>query len=153
MTAAARPYGPQDRAACLALFDGNVPRFFAPKERQEFSDFLDTLPPDGTYLVLEEAGRILACGGLALEAGGEEASLCWGMVARAHQGTGLGRALTRARLAQARALPGVTQVRLSTSQHTAGFYAGFGFAITGVRPEGFGPGLDRVDMALPLSRP
>ncbi|WP_395540912.1 GNAT family N-acetyltransferase [Neotabrizicola sp. sgz301269] len=156
MTPRARPYAAPDREDCLALFDGNVPQFFAPEERQEFAEFLDALPEcgtEGTYLVLEEAGRILACGGLALDGSGQQASLCWGMVARAHQGKGLGRALTKARLARARVLPGIERVHLATSQHTAGFYAGFGFAVTTVVPDGFGPGLDRCEMVLALSRP
>ena len=58
--------------------------------------------------------------------------------------------LTEARLALARTLPGVERLILSTSQHTQGFYAGFGFAVTAHTPDGFGPGLDRVDMALLL---
>ena len=34
MTAHSRPYEPSDLAACLALFDGNTLRFFAPQEEQ-----------------------------------------------------------------------------------------------------------------------
>src|ERR1700704_453979 len=32
-----RGYTAADRIACLALFDGNTPEFFAPAERNEFS--------------------------------------------------------------------------------------------------------------------
>jgi hypothetical protein len=39
-----RDYNARDRAACLALFDGNTPDFFAPEERDEYGRFLDHLP-------------------------------------------------------------------------------------------------------------
>lgn len=153
MTPQVRPYAAADLPACLAMFDGNVPRFFAPDERQEFEAFLRALPEGGagaTYLVLEASGQVLACGGLAPDPAARQASLCWGMVTRSRQGEGLGRALTRARLALARSLPDIDRLVLATSQHTAGFYAGFGFALTAVTPGGFGAGIDRCDMVLAL---
>lgn len=145
-----RPFRPDDITACLAIFDGNCPRFFAPSEREEFAAFLTAPhPADAPYLVLEDEGDILACGGIAVS--GPDAHLTWGMVARDRHGQRLGTRLTEARLALARTLPGVERLILSTSQHTQGFYAGFGFAVTAHTPDGFGPGLDRVDMALPFA--
>lgn len=148
-----RPYHPEDLAACLGLFDGNTPRFFAPDERAEFCAFLETLPAEGRpYLVLTRGAEVIACGGLIAEPEGR-ASFTWGMVARAHHGQGLGSRLTQARLALAREMPGITELALSTSQHTHGFYEGFGFTTTSITPDGFGPGLDRWDMALSLAQP
>ncbi|GGH51493.1 GNAT family N-acetyltransferase [Frigidibacter albus] len=145
-----RPYRPEDLAACLAIFDGNTPPFFAPEERAEFCAFLETLPaPDRPYLVLTKAGEVIACGGLIIEAEGR-ASFTWGMVARARHGQRLGTRLTQARLDLARSLPGITGLALSTSQHTHGFYEGLGFITNSITQDGFGPGLDRWDMTLPL---
>jgi len=143
-----RPYRAGDRDACLALFDGNTPRFFDPSERAAFAAWLDesTQP----YLVILRDGRIVACGGHAIEAGGTVASLCWGMVAQDLHGQGLGRALTQARLDAIGATPGVASVRMNTSQHTQGFYAGYGFVTVKVTPDGFGPGIDQWDMVLQL---
>ncbi|MBE0553223.1 MAG: GNAT family N-acetyltransferase [Rhodobacteraceae bacterium] len=146
-----RPYRPEDRAACLALFDGNVPRYFAPDERAGFCRFLDELPETGwPYLVLEEAGQVVACGGLIADEGGRQVSLSWGMVVRSRHRGGLGRRLTLARLDQARAMPGIGRVVIETSQHTRGFYEGLGFRLTALTPDGFGPGIDRCDMVLTL---
>jgi predicted GNAT family N-acyltransferase len=153
MTPLVRPYAAADLAACLAIFDSNATQFFAREERQEFEAFLRALPEGGaaaTYLVLEVRGQVLACGGLAPDPAARQASLCWGMVKRSGHGRGLGRALTRARLALARSLPDIDRLTLATSQHTAGFYAGFGFALAAVTPGGFGAGLDRCDMVLTL---
>ena len=144
-----RPFAPGDRAACLAIFDGNVPRFFAPAERVEFTAFLDRHAgtADHPYLVLTEAEAVVACSGLSVEGDGR-VSLSWGMVARHRHGEGLGRLLTATRIAAAREMAGVTAITLATSQHTRGFYERLGFAVESVRPDGFGRGLDRWDMTL-----
>lgn len=149
MTLVTRPFAPPDRSDCLALFDGNLPRFFAPEERADFDAFLRALAdPQDDYLVLLHEEEIVACGGLSREEGAGR--LVWGMVARDLHHQGIGTALLEARLAQARRLPGVAEVRLATSQHSAGFYESFGFVVTGLQPEGFGPGIDRLDMVLKL---
>lgn len=142
---AARPWRPSDLEACLELFDSNVPEFFGAGERAEFQAFLADLP--GPYLVvLDDGGRIVACGGWALREDGVTADLCWGMVHRRHHRQGWGRMLARARLDDIDARPGVRRVELQTSQHTVAFYERLGFAPVAVEPDGFGPGLDRVVM-------
>ncbi|WP_284164400.1 GNAT family N-acetyltransferase [Frigidibacter sp. SD6-1] len=147
-----RPYAACDFDRCLSIFDGNLPDFFDPAERTDFVQFLrDSAASAAPYLVLERDGRVIACGGLDKAPGSRSAGLCWGMVDRPLHGTGLGTRLTEARLALARSLPGIDEVVLSTSQHTRAFYARFGFAVTRVTPDGFGPGLDRCDMRLCLT--
>lgn len=141
-----RPYGRADFAACLALFDGNVPEFFAPGERGEFVAFLEGGPAT-PYLVVERDGVVVACGGVSVGASGW-AVLDWGMVARSCQQAGIGRRLMAERLALARGMAGLRGVRLETSQRVCGFYERFGFCVTGVVAEGFGPGLDAVAMEL-----
>ena len=101
--------------------------------------------------MLVRADQVVACGGLGLNEATGHATLDWGMVTRALHGQGIGRQLTQARLDQARATPGLSAVTLATSQHTQGFYAGFGFVMIQIIPDGFGPGIDRWDMTLDLS--
>lgn len=144
-----RPYAPEDRAACLALFDANVPDFFAPHERAEFAAWL--LDP-GEYFVLEDGeGRVVACGGVWADPEQPErpAGLSWGMVARDAQRRGYGSQLLAFRLERLRAL-GAREVRLDTSQRSAPFFARFGFREVRRVPGGYGPGLDRVDMTARL---
>ncbi len=147
-----RPYRETDKAACLALFDSNVPQFFLSSERNGFAAFLDRVGRDRTYQVIERDGRIVGCGGHAVEPDGITASLCWGMIDKALHRQGLGRLLTQARIDAAGLTPGVTQLRLDTSQHTADFYARLGFRIVKVTPDGYGAGLDRCDMILAFDR-
>ena len=145
-----RTYRPEDMAGCLALFDSNVPLFFDESEREGFVGFLNDQALRWPYQVIERDGRIVGCGGHAVDADGGSVTLCWGMVDKGLHGQGLGRVLTEARIAAARATPGVLRVRLCTSQHTQGFYARFGFAAEKITPDGFAPGIDRWDMALTL---
>jgi len=148
-----RPYAADDLPACLAIFDSNVPTFFAPEERADFCQFLESIDTeDRPYLVLVRNGSVIACGGLGVEPERKRASLAWGMVDRAFHGQGLGTSLTLARLEQARAIPGIAELIMDTSQHTHGFYEKFGFTVTKVTSDGFAPGLDRWDMTLRLTK-
>ena len=74
-----RNYSVHDRQSCLQVLDGNTPEFFVPKDRDDFSRFIDNLP--GPYFVIEDRGIIVACGGWAMDAE-EVAALTWGMVRR-----------------------------------------------------------------------
>ncbi|MBU2047826.1 MAG: GNAT family N-acetyltransferase [Gammaproteobacteria bacterium] len=139
-----RPYTPTDAPACLALFDTNVPRYFAPHERHDFATYLLHPHRAHDYLVIEHNGHLVACGGIALD-NEHTAAFCWDMVDRTRHRQGLG-----ARLAHARTL-GAQRITLSTSQYTQDFYAGLGFVVTHITPDGHGPGLDAVEMALELA--
>jgi predicted GNAT family N-acyltransferase len=142
-----RRYGRSDRDRCLAVFDTNVPGSFLHEERAEYAAFLDALP--GPYYVLEDdAGTMVACGGYAVVAETGSADLCWGMVALSRQGTGLGRMLTHARISAILADPSVRDVALKTSQHTRAFYEKLGFITEQIVHDGIAPGLHRCDMRL-----
>ena len=143
------PYTPQDRLACLGIFDGNTPEFFAPSERTEFAAFLDAATEN--YLVLESAnGVIIGCGGYYVKSAGGIAGLAWGMVARAWHKRGFGRVLLEARLLLLRRSPDAALVRVSTSQHSRGFFERCGFRAVRVVPDGYAPGIDRVELDLAL---
>ncbi|MEM1132535.1 MAG: GNAT family N-acetyltransferase [Pseudomonadota bacterium] len=147
-----RDYQPGDKAACLALFDSNVPRYFDPSERQMFGAFLDD--PRGPYLVLELDSEIVGCGGYAHEEidkeGVRAASFTWGMVDNARHKMGLGRALAEHRLAMIRQEPDLDEIRLSTTPDVAPFFARFGFVGGPVEKDGYAPGMDKVEMRMRL---
>jgi predicted GNAT family N-acyltransferase len=149
---ATRPYALADRDACMAILRSNMPRYIAPEEETDFIRFLDMLPRDDVpYLVVEDAdAAVIACGGLAIEADKTTASLCWGLVAATHHGRRIGHLMLTERLGMARAHQGITRIELQTSQHTQGFFEKYGFVAGEVVKDGYGPGIDRVDMALTL---
>ena len=146
-----RDYAAADRPSCLAIFDSNVPDSFTAPERLEFEAFLDDLL--GPYFVVtDESGSVVACGGYAVEPGTTRADLCWGMVLRGRQREGLGRVLTQLRLNRIVADDRVTEVALRTSHLTLSFYERFGFVVESVVPDGIASGQDLCQMRLRIAR-
>jgi N-acetylglutamate synthase-like GNAT family acetyltransferase len=145
-----RRYLPEDRAACLALFDSNIPASFADDERPRFAAFLDR--NEVPYLMIEDAdGRVIACGGLAVQ--GIEGRLCWGMVDERLHRRGVGTLLLDVRVGMACNAPSVTEVTMDTSHETAGFFARYGFTTLRVLENHYRQGLHRHDMRLALDAP
>jgi len=141
-----RDYTPADRQGCLDVFDSNIPEYFSASEREDFADFLSRLP--GRYgVVVDAEGRIVGCGGVARSRTNPQgADLTWGMVHQSLHRQGIGRILTRARLAWAESMGPVSVVYLNTSHLTEGFYETFGFRTVKRIPNGYREGLDRCDM-------
>ncbi|GHH48978.1 GNAT family N-acetyltransferase [[Pseudomonas] boreopolis] len=144
-----RPYRATDLAACIALFESNVPDYFGAHER---GDFLDSLDEDGLrYFVLEDSrGELLGCGGYAPHPEPSAAGLVWGMVRRDLHAHGLGTRLLEERLERIRAEGRFARVLIETTPMSQGFFARFGFVVRRIEPDGFGGGYDLVEMELPL---
>lgn len=142
-------YTPAFREQCMQLFESNLPKFFAPEERTQFSDWLDH-DAGKDYYVVEEQGRIVACGGVFLDDVTGEAGLSWGMVDAAHHGRGIGRQFTMHRIALLKKQYPDAVYKIETSQHTAAFYEKMGFRTLEVIPDGFSKGYDQYNMVLEL---
>jgi GNAT superfamily N-acetyltransferase len=136
------------RAACLALFDENCPDFFAPNERADYEAFLDG-GQEGYRVGLRD-GRIIAAFGVLKTAVDGRCRLSWIMVARHAQGGGVGRVIMADVLRQAAAF-GAQWVDIAASHKSATFFARFGARVLGHVPDGWGPGMHRVDMELPVT--
>ena len=130
-----RPYSPNDRAACLGLFDSNRPHYFTDEERGQFEAFLAA--PSGSYYVLENDGDLLGCGGFVGESEVGLVKLIWGLVRHDLHRRGLGKFLLFYRLREIGKLAGMTMVRVETAEHTVGFFerAG-GFRVVTQEPDG-----------------
>ena len=146
-----RQYTQSDRDACLSIFDSNCPRYFDRSERREFEGFLTNLSKTSRYLVIEREGCVIACGGLSINATSGRASLSWGMVENKLRKTGIGTRLTGARIAEAKTDKRVTELVMDTSQHSVSFYERFGFSVMSIVKDGYGEGLDRYELVLPLN--
>ncbi len=151
------PFSPHIRAitsadieACMQVCSANHPEYIASHEIEDFLRFLTDKPyAPSPYFVVEVGKRLVACGGVAIE--GAAAHLCWGLVHPSRHRQGLGTLLLEHRLKWVGARAGIERVELCTSQKTTAFYERFGFETTQVTPNGFGVGLDRYDMVLPLT--
>ena len=140
-----RVYQPADARACLSIFDSNVPTYLAPEERSDFERFLREQATGCAFQVIERDGNVVACGALAPRRH-RRAGFCWGWGPGALHRQGLGRELALARLHQAESDPSIDRIALGTSQHTQGFYAGLGFQVARIVPDGHGAGIDAVEM-------
>ena len=137
------PYRAERRAACLALFDANCPAFFAPNERRDYEAFLDRAGEAYTLAALGD--RLAGAFGLMPADVPGRAHLNWILLHPERQGAGLGRTIMAEARRQAQALS-ADQVDIAASQHSAPFFARFGAEEVGSKPDGWGPGMHRIDM-------
>jgi GNAT superfamily N-acetyltransferase len=148
-----RAFEVDDTLACMALFDANCPGSFAPNERDAYQAFLASLS-GGTddYEVCLEGQALVGAFGLTHRDVSHSTSLRWIVIAPGAQGRGLGRELMARALAGARRR-GSTQLQIAASQVSAPFFSRFGAVETLTTPDGWGPGMHRVDMVLALTTP
>jgi len=137
---------PEDAEACLALFDANCPRFFAPEERTDYAAYLERV---AGYRVCEVENAVRGAFGVAPGLPGR-AHLNWILVDPAAQRLGVGRAMMQAAIDAARGL-GASGLDIAASQHSAPFFARFGARELSYVPDGWGPGMHRIDMELEIS--
>ena len=141
-----RPFLPTDKGACLELFDANCPEFFAPQERTEYENFLEANPD--TYELCIGEGSVVGAFGLMGDHT-DDRKLNWILLDPASQGLGIGaKIMERVILVAGEA--GVRIVTIAASHKSAPFFAKFGSHEVAVTADGWGPGMHRVDMELPL---
>jgi len=144
-------YTPADEQDCLAIFDSNTPAFFVPQECETFQGFLRGLAaPYAYFVVRDESGTVVACGGIKLELSNRVAKLRWDMVTGVLHGRKIGTFLTSSRLALIRQSVEIQTVRLHTSQYSYKFYEKMGFDTLHITPDGIVPGMDEYAMELML---
>ena len=148
-----RPYTTADQTACLSIFQGNTPHFFAVHEAAEFADFLNRLPCP--YFVIERDGDMVACGGYFEHLPQRIVGLAWGMVRRDLHHQGIGTYLLLGRLHDVCTRFAVDDdnpvtVLMDTSQHSKGFFESIGFVVTHFTENGYTDGLHRYELTLTL---
>ena len=143
------PYGDRDRDAVLAIFDSNTPTSFSLHERPRFERFLDDITGRAWVARTGEEGEVTGFGAVSFS-DPDTAWLRWGMVSRAGQRRGIGRALLHARMTWIRQETQARHVRVATTEPIVGFFLRMGFALDGMVPDGIEPGVDRYDLACVL---
>ena len=139
-----RPFSRADAEACLAIFDANCPACFAPNERADYENFLEA-SPEG-YEICEVAGRIVAAFGL-MHDDRYGKRLNWIMLDPDSKGVGLGSKIMKRVVSLGRASQSPL-IRIAASDKSAPFFAKFGAVAKEHTQNGWGPGMDRVDMEL-----
>ncbi|KIP67337.1 acetyltransferase [Vibrio harveyi] len=139
-------YQSGDREDCLDVFDENCPEFFAPNERSDYADFLDS-SPEG-YEVCMLGGDIIGAVGLS----GEESqnqSINWIMISPKAQGLGIGSIFMKRAINLANER-GLGHIKIAASHLSAPFFCKYGAVSIGEVKDGWGPDMHRIDMELHL---
>ena len=146
-----RDYAATDRDAVLAIFDSNLPNYFAPSDRAWLGETLDE--PDGPAFVATIDAVPVAFGGYELWEHYNKALLYWGMAARAWHGSGIGRLLLVERLLHVArfAAPPTRYVTVDTSPLVAPFFRHAGFEETAMWPEGYRSGMTMHELRYDLA--
>ena len=110
------------------------------------ADELDDLDNSATHFLATE--NELPIGTARMRINGDTAKIGRVCVIKSHRGTGLGAALIRAAVEEARKMPGVTTVKLGAQTHALGFYEKLGFEAQG--PVYDDAGIEHRDMVLSL---
>ena len=144
-------YTSADEKDCLAIFDSNMPLYFAPQERETFQRFLNKLAAPYFYFVVrDEMEKIVGCGGTKLDLSNGQAWLRWGMVAREFHKRRIGTFLTLSRMYRACQIPEIQTIWMGTGQDSYRFYEKIGFVTQRMLPNGIVPGIDEYLMELKL---
>ena len=130
----------------MTIFDVNCPQYFAANERDDYAGFLATEPSG--YEVCTVGGKLAGAFGLR-RGSGDNVSLTWIMLDPSLQGIGLGSAIMKRVIGSAHARRS-RFVEIAASHRSAPFFAKFGASVSKNTTDGWGPGMDRVDMQLKL---
>lgn len=141
-----RPYTMGDKTACLKIFDANCPIYFAPNEREEYAEFLDSGPAG--YEVCVVSDRVAGAFGLLGKEKGCR-SLNWILIDPNSHGEGIGSAIMQRIMSSGRRL-GLSFLHIAASHKSEKFFSRFGAKAVSVTADGWGPGMNRVDMELYL---
>ena len=143
-----RPYTPADQEALLQILRLNTPAYFAPEEEADFVAYLAHKRED--YFVVEEAGQVVASGGLNYFDDYTWARISWDLVHPAFQGKGIGRELMLFRMARAKEKPTIKLLQVRTSQLVYPFYQKLGFELEKVEKDFWAPGIDLWQLNMKL---
>lgn len=159
-----RAYTPADLDACVEVLRSSVPAYTLPQEVEDYAAWLardaapggpgDLAGEPCEYLVGElgpedapaaAVGRIVCAGGVHYARTAPVAILCWGIVHADFHRRGLGSVLLRERLARVRAR-GCPEVVMDTTDAAVGFFLRHGFGVTSRQRDGYGAGVDRLEL-------
>ena len=81
-------YNTRHYSRCIQIIQSNTPEFIHPDEHREYEKFLRE---EKIYYVLSLNSKIIACGGIWVNADQSKSGLSWGLVDRQYHGMGIGK--------------------------------------------------------------
>lgn len=141
-----RNYKARDQSACLSLFDQNCPEFFAPNERDDYLEFLDTNPARYQLCIYDD--KVVGAFGV-FDDTHDDHRLNWIMLNPEMQGIGLGTMVMNRVLDTAGELE-AQNIHIATSQVAYKFFEKFGAEIVKKTENGWGQNMHKYDMIIRL---
>lgn len=145
-----RPFQHSDKENLVEIFKLNTPRFFDPKEVNDFIKYLEK--HSDTYLTLEHENQIAGGAGYYVKESDQSGRITWIFFHPAFSGLGLGRQAVEHCLTVLKQSPHVEKFIVTTSQLAYKFFEKFGYQITRIEKDFWGPGLDLYEMEMPNER-
>ena len=141
-----RRYNESDFDACVHIFDANCPDFFAPNEREDYIAFLGVVEEHNQVCLM--ADRV--CGAFAILNEDSDKRLNWITIHPEYHGIGLGSAIIHCAISLARE-SSANHLLIAASHKSSPFFTKFGAIPIKTTPDGWGPGMHRIDMQLKVS--
>jgi [ribosomal protein S18]-alanine N-acetyltransferase len=138
------PYNKLHHSSLIEILRLNTPTYFDESEESDFVEYLEHHLEH--YFVVENEGKIWACGGFNLWEEGTIARISWDIVHPEAQGKGYGSALTKFRIAQIQQIPTVKVIWVRTSQLAYLFYEKLGFELKFIEKDYWAKGFDLYQM-------
>ena len=139
-----RHFSVEDRQACLAVFDTNCPKYFAPNERQDYADYLGGNPSGYEVCLID--GAIVGAYGLS-GVPSDYLRINWILISAQNHGDGIGHQFMT-RILQISKQQSAKQIKIAASHLSAPFFAKYGAIDVKTTVDGWGPDMHRVDMVL-----
>lgn len=139
-------YSDKYKTECFELFLSNTPKFFADWEYEQFEKYLENYATTEMFYVLLNNGKIVGCGGY--EESDDAIELIWCMIHSSLHKKQYGSILLSLRLEEIKKQFASAVVNIETTQVAEGFFKKHGFQVVNCTQDGFGKGLDKVDMQL-----
>ena len=141
-----KTYSSNDKKICLALFDLNCPEYFAPNERRDYDDFLNSNP--GGYELCIWNRDVVGAFGLSKE-DNNRSRLNWFQLNNKVHGIGIGSIIMNRVLMQAND-SGINVIFIPTSHKSFKFFEKKGAIKISEIENGWRPNMHRIDMELHL---
>lgn len=145
-----REYTIIDKNDVMNLIRLNTPKYFAPEEEGDLSNYLDN--ERELYFVLLFDGETVGCGGINFGDNNTTGKISWDILHPDYQGKSLGTKLLKHRIAKLESIESITRITVRTSQVAYAFYEKQGFVLNQIAKDFWARGFDMYSMEYKPSR-
>lgn len=143
-----RPYKISDKKQLFEIFELNTPKYFDPKEINDFESYLQQ--HSDTYFTIEYENKIVGGIGYYVKESDKSGRITWIFLHPNYTGYGLGKKAVEHCLAILTLNATLEKLVVTTSQLTFEFFEKFGYQLLKTEKDFWGEGLDLYLMERPL---